>query len=586
MMPPIPEEKLQAAIAHCVQSPRLAAFWMDAPDAARPYILLRFYAAAFTEDLTAEEYEARRAEAAASLSPDDIQFLLQNEKEMDEIKFLISLRNRKNAARPEPAPHHADDTNAARPPPAAVPDEKKAKIKIGSTRPSLAGATLREQRSFAPFLVLCALAAIGGAAWYYFFREAPQPEEEELSGPNQIRAFGGSPSTRDIQNPRSTDLPPQNATVASQGAADGGTENGGQLSVARREASERDKPTSDLPVTDVPATTSTDADADFRPAPGKTLQSLGGVKFGAPHPGERIGVELLSRGDSVASCGMGYAVNGPVLKKKFLSFGAQPVLWVTPKTFRVYKIEFAWQGGQKPEAAMNEVVSTLERRFEAKSQVGAESSRMIRTGDTTITVSDAGGAVKMCVEDARFKKEAKAEFDEVRRAMMEDFDASRLVAGGYPNGGMVPKKGKPAKDDSPKAFCGVAFGSLPTPGTHIVVVPETGVKTFFLDYQVRATSPFKGFTRGKAEFDASRGVYAVELHSVGAPVELTAAEHAANVRETLARRFPPAEGDGLPAVFHAGDVDISLAQDPQGGLVLRAENKAISPLKNRSHGNE
>ena len=115
---------------------------------------------------------------------------------------------------------------------------------------------------------------------------------------------------------------------------------------------------------------------------------------------------------------------------------------------------------------------------------------MIRTGDTTITVSDAGGAVKMCVEDARFKKEAKAEFDEVRRAMMEDFDASRLVAGGYPNGGMVPKKGKPAKDDSPKAFCGVAFGSLPTPGTHIVVVPETGVKTFFLDYQVRATSPF------------------------------------------------------------------------------------------------
>ena len=555
MMPPIPKEKLQAAIAHCVRSPRLAVFWMDAPDAARPYILLRFYVATFTEDLTAEEYEARRAEAAASLSPDDIQFLLQNEKEMDEIKFLISLRNRKNAA---------------------GTDEKNDKIKIGSARPSLAGATLREQRSFVPFLVLCALAAIGGAAWYYFFREAPPPEEEELSGPNQIRAFGGSPSSRDIQSPRSTDLPPQNTTAAAQGAVDGGTENGGPLSGARREASEQDRTTSDSPATDVPAPatdTTTDADADFQPAPGKTLQSLGGVKFGAPHPGERIGVELLSRGDSVASCGMGYAVNGPVLKKKFLSFGAQPVLWVTPKTFRVYKIEFAWQGSQKPEAAMDEVVSTLERRFEAKSQVGAESSRMIRTGDTTITVSDAGGAVKMCVEDARFKKEAKAEFDEVRRAMMEDFDASRLVAGGYPNGGMVPKKGKSAKDDSPKAFCGVAFGSLPTPGTHIVVVPETGVKTFFLDYQVRATSPFKGFTRGKAEFDASRGVYAVELHSVGAPVELTAAEHAANVRETLARRFPPAEGDGLPAVFHAGDVDISLAQDPQGGLVLRAENK-------------
>lgn len=571
MMPPIPEEKIQASIAHCVQSPRLAAFWMDAPDAARPYILLRFYAATFTDELTAGEYEERRAEAAAALSSDDIQFLLQNEKEMDEIKFLISLRSKKNAARPEPAHHQADDANAVRPRPASGTDEKKAKIKIGSTRPSLAGATLREQRSFAPFLVLCALAAIGGAAWYYLFREAPPPEEDQ-SGPNQIRAFGGSSSSRDVQSARSTDSPPPNAAPAAQGAVEARTENGGPLSSTSREAIGQGSPTiPDPPAADA-TDTATDADADLQPAPGKTLQSLGGVKFGAPHPGERIGVELLSRGDSVASCGMGYAVNGPVLKKKFLSFGAQPVLWVTPKTFRVYKIEFAWQGGQKPEAAMDDVVSTLERRFEAKSQAGEGVSRVIRTGDTTITVSDADGVVKMYVEDARFKKEAKAEFAEVRKAMMEDFDASRLVAGGYPNGGMVPKKAKPAKDDSPKAFCGVVFGSLPTPGTHVVMVPETGVKTFFLDYQARATVPFKGFTRGKAEFDASRGVYAVELHSVGAPVELTAAEHAANVRETLARRFPPAEGDGLPAVFHAGDVDISLAQDPQGGLVLRAEN--------------
>ena len=583
MMPPIPEEKLQAAIAHCIQSPRLAAFWMDAPDAARPYILLRFYAATFTDELSAEEYETRRAEAAESLSPDDIQFLLQNEKEMDEIKFLISLRNRGRQVSGNGGSSSARATEDKRSSSAKPTEDKrgasreKTKVKVTGKRPSLAGATLREQRSLAPFLVLCALAAMGGAAWYYFFREAPPPEEE-LSGPNQIRAF--EPSLGTPRPPQqSPSSPSPDKSPAAQGAMESGTENDGLPSNAGNEVGERNGATVSDPSADTTPTSTSDVDTDFQPAPGKTLQALGGVKFGAPNPGERIGVELLSRGDSVASCGMGYAVNGPVLKKKFLSFGAQPVLWVTPKTFRIYKIEFAWQGNQKPEAAMGEVVSTLEKRFEAKSQSGEGNSRVIRTGDTTITVSDTDGVVKMYVEDARFKKEAKAEFGEVRRAMMEDFDASRLVAGGYPNGGMVSKKGKSVKDDSLKAFCGVAFGSLPTPGTHVVVVPETGVKTFFLDYQVRATIPFKGFTRGKAEFDASRGVYAVELHSVGAPVELTPAEYAANVRETLARRFPPAEGDGLPAVFHAGDVDISLAQDPQGGLVLRATN-----IHNRSEG--
>ena len=74
------------------------------------------------------------------------------------------------------------------------------------------------------------------------------------------------------------------------------------------------------------------------------------------------------------------------------------------------------------------------------------------------------------------------------------------------------------------------------------MVPETGVKTFFLDYQARATIPFKGFTRGKAEFDASRGVYAVELHSVGAPVELTAAEHAAR---TIAMQTATDNGENI-----------------------------------------
>jgi len=589
---PFPEEKLNAAIAHCMQSRRLAAYWRDAPAAARDYILLRFYAATFNDELSPEEYEARRAEAAAKLGPDEIKYLFQREKEIEEIKFLASLRAKVEKGDQEIIPHQ-------------VSGEQAEKEEIPLRQGSGERAEKKEKRKWeAHFPRLWILRIVGTAAVLAaagvlcFFLRAPQEQQEEEVGQNQVQPLGGERGVilrqgHGEQAGNEADLEGKRVEEKSEPGHSLLAPNNPTTEPPNHQTTEPpNHPTTqppNHPTTEPPNHPTTEppnhqtTQPDYVDA-GRTLQSLGGIKFGSVHQGTPIAKELLSEGSTLAECGMGFAVKGPVLKRRFLSFDAQPVLWISPKSFRVYRMDFAWQGKNGSEEAMAEVAGALESRFGVKMASSADGSRAFRMGETTVSLVNDGGTVKMRVEHAGFKESAKAEFGEVRRTMMEDFDATALFAGGYPNGGMVHGKTKKAGQNTPKAFGGIVFGSVPTPGTHVVVEARTGEKTFYLDYAVRAIQPFKRFTAGRAFFDAAHGVYAVELESAAGPDELTAGEYTENVRETLARRFPPPEGaaeKGLPATFHAGDVDIALLEDPQGGLVLRAVNKVLAPL---AHG--
>ncbi len=596
-MEPIPQEKIQASVAHCMQSKRLSAFWAQAPENARPYILLRFYAATFPDEMTADEYEARRDDAASHLSPDDVQFLLQHERETTEVKYLISLRNRTPSS--PPSSLGGTRSHASSSPTSSLPS----------------GVRSRASSSIALYVFLGALCLLAAAAAVRFFVRRPSaPERQDQGAPNEVRPFADAPSVQPAEKrppppqsrPQPQPQPQQQPQPSPHAAADA-------PSTAPTQ-SEENKPANvdvEAPVVKQPESAPSDKEsapaqpvpeespAADEPAPGKTLQSLGGIRFGSPHPGVVIASELLFPGDSIAACGLGRAVKGPVLKRTFLSFSSQPVLWTSAKTFSVYRMEFTWEGEQKPEEAMAEVVSALESRFAAKSEaLPAGGGRVMRTGETVMTVcisdgpADGGQAsratrhVQMCVEHVGAKNAAKAEFDELRREMTSDFDASSLFAAGYPNGGMA-SKGKSAskKANAPKAFCGVVFGSLPTPGTRVVVVPRTGVHAFPLDYAGRAPGAFKGFSRGMAEFTYDRGVHAVELHCIQQPDELTKEEWTDNVRETLARRFASSSAAdaenaqanrSLPAVFKSGTLEVTLAEDPQGGLLLRAVDKSIS----------
>ena len=75
------------------------------------------------------------------------------------------------------------------------------------------------------------------------------------------------------------------------------------------------------------------------------LGGFAGIKFGEPiESGAPVtwGTALEEEaGDSVSSRGVAFAVYGPKLKKPFMSLGTSPLVWVTPKTRRPYRIEFS-----------------------------------------------------------------------------------------------------------------------------------------------------------------------------------------------------------------------------------------------------
>ena len=101
MKPVIPDAKIRAALTACLAQPKLAAFYNGASPVAQRYILLKFYVMECKDVDARANFEYFRNEVGPLLSPDDIQYLLQHARELDEVKFLQLLRS--GASLPNPA---------------------------------------------------------------------------------------------------------------------------------------------------------------------------------------------------------------------------------------------------------------------------------------------------------------------------------------------------------------------------------------------------------------------------------------------------------------------------------------------------
>ena len=304
---------------------------------------------------------------------------------------------------------------------------------------------------------------------------------------------------------------------------------------------------------------------------------------------------------SVAARGAAFAVYGPTLKKPFMSLGARPLVWVTPKTRRPYRIEFARALAPKPgrlhDAETTNLVAFLSKRFSAEpfatlpldpDVAGCE--YVFPMGSATVTVAESGERLVFSVEREDLRAEALAESEALRTAekKVAAEDGEALASRRYPRR-PVDKKlyaGVRFKDETPRAFCGVVLPSRP-PESATLVVPQKGPKGFFLDYEWAKCRPFRGFTRGRADVDSKRGgVFAVTLFSEGGSGGLDDADYFASVRTALSEHYKvtpeekkAAEGERFPQlVYRIGDLVVAFGPDARGGFRLRAENEVLAAL--------
>ena len=345
--------------------------------------------------------------------------------------------------------------------------------------------------------------------------------------------------------------------------------------------------------------------AEARRKPGaRALNGFAGVRFGEPlkdGAAVRWGTVLEEdAGDSVAARGAAFAVYGPVLKKPFLSLGARPLVWVTPKTRRPWRIEFARALAPKPgarhDAETTNLVAFLSKRFACEpfatlpldpDVAGCEF--VFPMGDATVTVAESGDRLVFSVAREDLRAEARAESEALRaeEKAAQEADGKALASRRYPH--RPPEKKRYAgvrfKDETPRAFCGVVFAGRPPEGVALVV-PQKGPRGFFLDYEWAKCRPFRGFARGRADVDAARGgVYAVTLFSEGGSGGLDDKDYFASVKAALAAHYKvapeekKAEGAAFPQlVYRVGDLVVTFAPDARGGFRLRAENEVLAAL--------
>lgn len=330
---------------------------------------------------------------------------------------------------------------------------------------------------------------------------------------------------------------------------------------------------------------------------GKELPGFAGVRFGeVVNETPLATVKLPGTGD-LETDGFGIAMQGPTLKRAFMAFGTRPKVWVTPKTHRVYRIEFAHAlnrlPGPMPDAETTNLVAVLERKFRRdalhldpeKFPLGRR-EYVFPLGTTTLTVGEyGGGMLKLVVENEAMHDDVRKESAaERKRQLAEEPRVKALGSDKYPKAGAVKLTNVRMKKGTLRKFCGIAFGALPPYGAKISN-PKDGCKAFFIDYRKSKCRPFMGFTHGRAEIGrANNAVYAVELHSDGAYDGLTDVEYFARVRQAIEGYYEtkPISTKGqepLPTlVYGIGDADITLGPDPAGGFRLRAENTMLKAL--------
>ena len=331
----------------------------------------------------------------------------------------------------------------------------------------------------------------------------------------------------------------------------------------------------------------------------KPLESFAGIRFGEPFAAGapvKWGTAFEgSAGDSVAARGVAFAVYGP---KPTKPFGTKPLVWVTPKERRPYRIEFsrplAAKSATKHDPETTNLVAQIQSRFKVEpftprpcvpGRAGCEF--VFPLGSATVTIGEYDGNLLFAVEREDVRESARAETESLRQDMrVVSADGERLDSKRYPNGGFDQKKyrGLRLKDETPRAFCGVVFGSLPPEGTTILV-PQKGAKGFFLNYRMAKCPPFRGFVYGRADIDSVRGgVYAVHLSSEGGAYGQDDKDYYESVKASLSEHYKvtPVEkkGDGMfpDLAYQVGDLVVTFGPDPRGGFYLKAVNTVLAAM--------
>lgn len=340
-----------------------------------------------------------------------------------------------------------------------------------------------------------------------------------------------------------------------------------------------------------------------RKSDAKPLNGFANVHFGEPlKEGGVLRWGTVMGGDaggSVTNRGVAFAVYGPELKKSFMTLGTRPVVWVTPKTRRPYRIEFARPLACKPGARNDpettNIVAFLSARFKSDPfiPVPMRAERpgceyVFPMGTSSVRVAESGDQLMLVVEREDLRAEACAEAEALRqeeKAVAEQ-DGKILDSTRYPHREIDRKKypGVRFKDETPRSFCGIVFASSPAESV-TVVVPQQGPKGFFLDYEWAKCRPFRGFTRGRADIDSARGgVYAVRLFSVGGSEGLDDRDYFETVRASLTEHYKvqptekKGEGEFPELTYQVGDLRIVFGADARGGFFLSATNDVLAEL--------
>ena len=330
---------------------------------------------------------------------------------------------------------------------------------------------------------------------------------------------------------------------------------------------------------------------------GHELPAFAGVRFGDALKGPTISLVsgTAKNGESFFS----YLMNGPVLKTPFRKFGTQPLVHVTPKTRRIYRIEFSQNivrtPGWKYNPETTNLVEMLSNKLgcqpfalDADQYPLGNHEFVFPMGETTLTVGEYGGEqLKLIVEHNGLREAACAESADIRKAALAKASGSKaLFSDKYPNAGMVKFGRARMKNGTPKAFGGIVFGSLPPFSAKMAAPPSsTSAKGFYIDYRkAPKCRPFLNFDRGKAETSSINGaVIAVNLYCDSPDNGLTDAEYFAQIRSVLDQECkvkPETKGDGpeQELVYTVGSLEITLGPDPCGGFRLRAVNTVLKEL--------
>lgn len=331
----------------------------------------------------------------------------------------------------------------------------------------------------------------------------------------------------------------------------------------------------------------------------KPLPGLKGIKFGEIEKGVPSVWGPILPGDAIEKCGISYAVYGKAVSRPVGTLGSVPLVWVTPKTRRIFRIEFFRplkkdrKTGHDPETAtLSAMMAKALKRQPIVTHSGEKGlpgvEYVFPSADTTVKVGEYGDMLKLVIEHEGYRTEAKNEADALRAETVTDATQDKLLSSArYPLGKLGDYKGSRVvfEKGTPRSFCGISFGKT-APEWATVVYPKNGDKSFFLDYARAKCGIFKGFDVGKAKIDPYRGgVYEVVLYVGSGGFEgLDDASYYQSVRGSLDRHYAvkPVENpgkDGFPElVYTKGDLKIVFGPDINGGFRLSAVNGVLAQI--------